>query len=122
MTSVTCALEGESEVSGGRTIRHVALWLGTPLTASTIVPLPAAPKLAPLMTTDWPIPPDEGTRGGLITGVGITAKLTPLLSTPLAWTTTFPVVAPAGTGTAILVALQVVTVAVVPLNFTVLMP
>jgi hypothetical protein len=37
-------------------------------------------------------------------------------------TTTFPVVAPLGTGTTIEVALQLVGVAVVPLNLTVLVP
>jgi len=51
-----------------------------------------------------------------------TVKLTPLLATPPTVTTTFPVVAPAGTGATMLVALQLVAVAVVPLNFTVLVP
>jgi hypothetical protein len=37
-------------------------------------------------------------------------------------TTTFPVVAPLGTGTTIEVALQLVGIAVVPLNLTVLVP
>jgi hypothetical protein len=37
-------------------------------------------------------------------------------------TTTFPVVVPLGTGTTIEVALQLVGVAVVPLNVTVLLP
>src|SRR5260370_17135495 len=55
-------------------------------------------------------------------GVGITVKFTPLLSTPLACTTTLPVVAPDGTVATTLDALQVLTVAVVPLNFTVLLP
>ena len=45
-----------------------------------------------------------------------------MLSTPLACTTTFPVVAPVGTVTAMVVALHVTIVAVVPLNFTVLVP
>ena len=50
-------------------------------------------------------------------------KLTPLLFTPLAWTTTLPVVAPVGTAATIDVALQlVIVVAVVVLNFTVLVP
>jgi hypothetical protein len=43
----------------------------------------------------------------------------PLLATPLAVTTTLPVVAPVGTGATIEVALQLVGVAVVPLNLTV---
>src|SRR5437016_13675836 len=46
----------------------------------------------------------------------------PLLETPLTLTTTFPVVAPAGTGTAMFVALQLVGVVAVPLNVTVLEP
>jgi len=52
----------------------------------------------------------------------VTVKLTPLLATPPAVTTTFPVVAPAGTDATMLVALQLVGVAVVALNFTVLVP
>jgi len=51
-----------------------------------------------------------------------TVKPTPLLATPPTITTTLPVVAPAGTCTTMLVALQFVGVAVVPLNFTVLVP
>ena len=51
-----------------------------------------------------------------------TVKFTPLLAAPFTMTTTFPVVAPVGTNVAMLVAPQLVTVAVVPLNFTVLVP
>ena len=58
----------------------------------------------------------------VILGAGTTVKLFPLLLTPLAKTTTFPVVAPVGTVTAMLVALQVLMVAVVPLNLTVPLP
>lgn len=49
-------------------------------------------------------------------------KFTALLAIPPTVTTTFPGVAPLGTVTPILVALQLVAVAVVPLNFTVLVP
>ena len=49
-------------------------------------------------------------------------KLTPLLAFPPTVTTTLPVVAPAGTGATMLVALQLVGVATVPLNVTVLVP
>jgi len=49
----------------------------------------------------------------------VTVKLTPLLATPLAVTTTFPVVAPTGTETKILVALQFVATAAAPLKLTV---
>jgi len=52
----------------------------------------------------------------------VTVKITPLLGTPPTVTTTFPVVAPAGTEVTMLVALQLVTVAAVPLNVTVLVP
>jgi hypothetical protein len=52
------------------------------------------------------------------TGVG-TVKGIPLLATPPTVTATFPVDAPAGTDTAMLVALQLVTVAGVPLKVTV---
>ena len=55
-------------------------------------------------------------------GVGSTVKLTPFVATPLAFTTTFPVVAPLGTGTAMLDALQLLGVAAVPLKVTVLEP
>src|ERR1700674_4533109 len=52
----------------------------------------------------------------------VTVKLTPVLATPPTVTTTFPVVAPLGTGTTMLVELQLVVVATVPLNVTVLVP
>src|SRR5215467_12764166 len=51
-----------------------------------------------------------------------TVKLTPVLATPPTVTTTLPVVAPDGTGTTMFVADQLVGVAVVPLNVTVLVP
>lgn len=51
-----------------------------------------------------------------------TVKVEPALATPPTVTTTFPVVAPLGTGTTMLVALQVVGVAAVPLNVIVLEP
>jgi hypothetical protein len=49
-------------------------------------------------------------------------KLTPLLAAPATVTTTFPVVAPVGTGTTMEVAVQFVGVAAVPLNVRVLLP
>jgi hypothetical protein len=74
------------------------------------------PKLVPVIVTDAPGAPVVGERLEI---TGATEKLIPLLSTPLVCTTTFPVVAPAGTVTPILPALQLLTVAVVPLNLTV---
>ena len=50
---------------------------------------------------------------------GDTVKVIPLLATPPTFTTTFPVVAPAGTDVAMLVEVQLVVVAAVPLNVTV---
>ncbi|MGB2625653.1 MAG: hypothetical protein WAK20_02610 [Candidatus Acidiferrum sp.] len=51
-----------------------------------------------------------------------TVKLAPTLETPFTVTTTFPVVAPLGTGTTILDALQFVGVALAPPNVMVLDP
>ena len=55
-------------------------------------------------------------------GAGTTVNAEPLLAWLDTVTTTFPVVAPVGTVTTMLVAPQLVAVAVVPLNFTVLEP
>ncbi len=56
----------------------------------------------------------------MIAGAGTTVKGEPLLAVPNTLTTTLPVVAPVGTVTTMLAALQLVTVAAVPLNVTVL--
>ena len=59
----------------------------------------------------------------VIAGAGkVTVNAEPLLEIPPTFTTTFPVVAPVGTEVAMLVALQVVIVAVVPLKVTELVP
>jgi len=76
------------------------------------------PKFVPVIVTESPIIPEVGERL-VIVGVGNTVKLTPLLSTPLACTTTFPVVAPEGTGALMVVEFQEVGVATVPLNLIV---
>jgi len=55
-------------------------------------------------------------------GADTTVNAIPLLATPLAFTTTFPVVAPLGTVTAMLEAPHEVTDAVVPLKVTVPLP
>src|SRR5437667_297297 len=58
-----------------------------------------------------------------VQGAGsVTVNATPLLARPPTVTTMLPVVAPVGTGTTMLVAAQVVGVAVVPLKVTVLVP
>jgi hypothetical protein len=91
-----------------------------PLNVTVLVPC-VAPKLVPVMVTEVPAGPEVGFRL-VIVGGAVTVKLTPLLATPPTVTTTLPVLAPLGTGTAILVALQLVGVAAVPLNVTVLVP
>jgi hypothetical protein len=61
--------------------------------------------------------------GVIVAGGPVTVKFTPLLATPPTVTTTFPVVAPAGTAMTMVVAFQLLAVpADVPLNVTVLVP
>jgi hypothetical protein len=91
-----------------------------PLNVTVLVPC-VVPKFAPAIVTDVPTVPEFGVKL-VMPGGTRTVKFTPLLATPATVTTTLPVVAPVGTGTAILVALQLVGVAVVPLNWTVLVP
>src|SRR6266481_3771221 len=91
-----------------------------PLKLTVLVPW-VAPKFVPVITTEVPTAPEVGARL-VIDGVGTTVKADPLLATPETVTTTFPVVAPLGTGTVMLVALHAVGVAAVPLKVTVLVP
>jgi hypothetical protein len=91
-----------------------------PLNVTVLVPC-GEPKFVPVIVTEVPTVPDVGERLVML-GVGSTVKLVGLLSTPLACTTTFPVVAPVGTGTTMLVSLQLVGVPAFVLNFTVLLP
>jgi hypothetical protein len=79
------------------------------------------PKFAPEIVTTVPIFPNVGDIP-LMLGVGRIVKLLPLLTSPAMVTTTFPVVAPAGTRAVIRVVLQLVGVAAVPLKVTVLVP
>ena len=104
--------------------RLVALQLVTvaavPLNATVLAPC-VDPKFVPVIVTGVPTGPDVVDRL-VIRGVGTTVKFTPLLATPPTVTTTFPVVAPVGTDVTRLAALQLVTVAAVPLNVSVLLP
>jgi hypothetical protein len=107
---------------GTVTTRVVAVALVTvafvPLNSTTSL-AGVVEKFVPVTVTEAPTGPDVGER--LISvGFGSTVKPTPLLSTPLANTTTLPVVAPEGTGTTIFVLLALVGVAVLPLNVTTL--
>ena len=91
-----------------------------PLNFTVLLPC-VAPKFVPVTVTEVATGPLVGFK--LVTvGVGSTVKEKPLLATPVTVTTTLPVVAPAGTGTTMLVADHVVGVAVVPLKVMVLVP
>jgi hypothetical protein len=76
----------------------------------------------PAIVTDAPTAPEVGPRLVMLGGGAVTLKLAPLLTIPMTATVTLPVVAPAGTGTMILVGLQVVADATTPLNEMVLEP
>jgi len=91
-----------------------------PLNVTVLVPR-AAPKFDPVIVMEVPTGPELGERLVMLGGTR-TVKPTALLGTPPTVTTTLPLVAPLGTGTTILVALQLVGVAAVPLKETVLVP
>ena len=91
-----------------------------PLNLTVLVPC-VEPKFVPVMVTEAPIAAEVGERL-VILGAGTTVKLTPLLDLLETFTTTLPVVAPDGTVATMLVALQLVALALVPLNVTVLVP
>src|SRR5437879_6954100 len=92
-----------------------------PLNFTVLVPC-VAPKFAPVIVTDVPTNPDVGFTLVMLGDGTVTVKLTPLLATPPTVTTTFPVAAPLGTGTTMLVAAQPAGVAAMPLNLIVLVP
>ena len=102
-------------------LQLVAVPALVPLNVTVLDPW-LAPKFAPVIVTGVPTGPDVGDTPVTL-GATITVKLTPLLARPPTVTTTLPVVAPAGTFTTMLLALQLVAVpALVPLNVTVLDP
>jgi hypothetical protein len=78
-----------------------------------------APKLTPEIVTDVPTVAPVRDKP-LIVGIWDTVNGTPLLATPSTVATIFPVVAPIGTGTTMLVEFQLVGVPGVPLNVTIL--
>jgi len=102
----------------------VALQLVTlavvPLNLTVLLPW-VDPKFAPVIVTAAPTAPVVGERLVML-GVPSTVKFTPLLAFPETVTTTFPVVAPEGTVATMLVEVQLVADAVVPLNAIVLLP
>jgi hypothetical protein len=95
--------------------------LAIPLNVTVLVPC-VTPKLLPEIITGIPPVPELGVRLEIVGAGTLTVKVTPLLAWLPTVTTTLPVVAIAGTVVAMLVALQLVTVAAAPLNVTVLVP
>jgi hypothetical protein len=75
-----------------------------PLNVTVLVPRDA-PKFVPVIVTDVPTGPEFGLRLVMLGGVAMVNR-TPLLGTPPTYTSTFPVVVPAGTGAVILVLVQ----------------
>src|SRR6516162_4023878 len=110
---------------GTVTVMLVALQLvavaATPLNVTVLVPC-VAPKFAPVIVTEAPTDPEVGLRVVIVGAATVSVKFTPLLTWPPTVTTTLPVVAPLGTVTVMLVALQLVAFAATPLEFTVLVP
>jgi len=104
---------------GTGTIMLVLLTLVGAATVPLKVTVPVVPKSVPLIVTAVPTGPETGETlvmfGGRKNG-------TPLVAKPETVTIRLPVVAPAGTGTMMLVSLQLVGVANVPLKVTVLVP
>src|SRR6266700_785850 len=89
--------------------------VGVPLNVTVPVPW-VDPNVVPVIVTLEPAVPEFGDK---LVMCGRTLKLMPLLFLPPAVIRTVPVVAPAGTGTTMLVAVQLVGVAGIPLNVTV---
>jgi hypothetical protein len=124
--TVTTTLPVVATVGTGTTML-VALQLvgvaAVPLNVTVLVPC-VAPKFVPVMVTEVPTGPDAGLKL-LMNGLGEgTVKITWLLPTPCTVThkRSFPIAAPAGTGTVILVSLQLVGAPFTPANETKLVP
>jgi hypothetical protein len=98
-----------------------------PLKATVLVPF-TPPNVVPVIVTFSPTDPDvphvtlQWTALTTVAMVGVAVKLSPLLATPPTVTFTRPVVTASGTVTPMVVAPQLVTVAGVPLNATLLAP
>jgi hypothetical protein len=101
-------------------VQLVMLVAVTPLNLTVLLGF-CVPKLLPLTVTVPPTGPAFGVSDEIDGGV-TTVYVTPLLLTPFTLTTTEPLVAPDGTWAVIDDAVQFVTLAVTPLNFTVLVP
>lgn len=119
--TVTTTFPVVAPAGTGAVIKVAAQLVGAaavPLNVTVLVPW-TVPKFVPEMITGTPTAADEDDKPVML-GVGSTVKGAPALDTPFTVTTTGPVVAAAGTGTTIEIALQLVGVAAVPLKVTVL--
>jgi len=120
--TVTTTLPVVAPAGTGATMMELFQLVGvalSPLKVTVLVPW-VVPKPIPVIVTGVPGGPVLGLKMAM---VGATVKLTPLLPMPPTVTTTFPVVAPGGTKTTMLVALQLDRLgAKVPLKVTVLVP
>ena len=122
--TVTTTLPVVAPLGTGTTMLVALQLVGTPavpLNFTVLVPC-VAPKFVPAIVTGVPTGPEVTLKLVMLGAGTVTVNVTPLLATPPTFTTTLPVVAPLGTGTTMLVALQLVGTPAVPLNFTVLVP
>jgi hypothetical protein len=124
--TVTTTVAGPAELTFGTPTRmlegpQVVGAAGIPLNVTVLEPC-VVPKFAPLIVMPYPTREEVGVKKVMFGGGGVIVKATGLLAIPPTVTTTFPVAAPAGTGSTMFVALQFVGVAGVPLNVTVLEP
>jgi hypothetical protein len=122
--TVTTTLPVVAPAGTGATILVVLQLVGVavvPLKVTVLVPC-VVPKFVPAIVIDVPTCPDVEFKLVMLGAGIVTAKLTLLLTTPPTVTTTLPVVAPLGTAAVMLVALQPVAVAAVPLKVTALVP
>jgi hypothetical protein len=121
--TVTTTFPDDAPTGMGTTIFAFAQLVGVavvPLNVTVLVPC-VVPKLVPVTITAAPIAPDVGVTE-LMLGTGRTVKITPLLLTPLAFTTTFPVLAPLGAGTTMAESLQLRGMPALVPNLIVLVP
>jgi hypothetical protein len=119
--TVTTTLPLVAPAGTGATMRVALQLVGValvPLKVTVLEPW-VDPKFAPVIVTGVETAPAVGDR---LVMLGETVNKTPALVSPRTTITTLPVVAPAGTGTTMRVALQLVGVAAVPLKVTVLEP
>ena len=126
-TLLTVTLTGPvvAPVGTGTTMELALQLVGVaavPLNRTVLVPR-VAPKFDPVIVTDAPITLDVGERLEMVgPWAEVTVKPTKLLATLFTVTTTDPLVAPPGTGATMLLAVQLLGAAAVPLNVMLLVP